>query len=440
MTPTPLDRALSFPQLVLMGVGTIIGAGIYSVIGSVAGLAGRAMWASMLLAAVAAALTALSYAELVSARHRAGAEYQFMRAAFPAWPLLAYSAGFFIALNCVATSAAVALSFAGYLRGFADVPELPAAWLLLAACTALNLAGIRQSAWVGIALIAVEIGGLLLVIALGWGTGEPGAALAPVAAGQAAPIFAGAALVFFAYIGFEDVTNLSEEARRPAIDVPRALLASVAVTAVLYVALVWAVLSVMSPAELAASKAPLADAAARAAPWAAPVVRVAALFATASTALLVLVSIPRLVFAMSREGDFRALLARTSRRRRTPWAAALLLFAGASALVPLGRVEIAAAVSAFGILVAFCGVHAAAIALRLRPAGEPPAFRMPWSVRGVPVPAVLGLAANLLLMTQFTGLVYLLTAGTFGAGLLVYAWMHALRTRRNAAAGPPPAG
>lgn len=431
--PAELARTLTLPQLVLMGVGTIVGAGIYSVVGAVAGLAGRAMWASMLLAALAAGLTALSYAELVSARHRAGAEYQFMRAAFPGQPLLAYLAGFFIALNCAATSAAVALSFAGYLRGFVEAPVLPVAWALLAACTALNIAGIRQSAWAGIALIVVEVGGLLVVIALGLGSGQPAQALAMVKPEQAGPVLTGAALVFFAYIGFEDLANLSEEARRPAVDMPRALLASVLVTAVLYIVLVWALLSLLQPHELAASKAPLADAASRAVGWGGPVVRVAALFATASTALLVLVSITRLVFAMAREGDFPALLARTSRRRKTPWAAALLLFAGACALVPLGKVEIAASVSALGILVAFCGVHAAVIALRLRPGGgPPPAFRVPVSIRAVPVPAVLGMAANLLLMTQFAATAYLVTAITLAAGLLVYVAMRVSRPAKPA--------
>lgn len=429
-----LARTLSLTQLVLLGVGTIVGAGIYSVIGAVAGLAGRAMWASMLLAAVAAGLTALSYAELVSARHRAGAEYQFMRAAFPAWPLLAYLAGFFIALNCAATSAAVALSFAGYLRGFVDAPGLAVAWLLLAACTALNIAGIRQSAWVGIALIVVEVGGLFLVIALGLGRGQPLQALNPMAANQAAPVLTGAALVFFAYIGFEDMANLSEEARQPTRDMPRALLAAVAITAMLYLLLVWAVLSLLSPQELAASTAPLADAASRAASWSGPMVRLAALFATASTALLVLVSITRLVFAMARAGDFPAFLARTSRRRQTPWAAALLLFAGASALLPLGKVEIAASVSALGILVAFCGVHAAVIALRLHPHGPAPAFRVPLSIRGIPVAAVLGIAANLLLMTQFTATVYVVTAITLAFGLLAYAGMRLRRSSRPAQA------
>lgn len=419
MTQTELARTLTLPQLVLLGVGTIVGAGIYSVIGAATGLAGRAMWLSMLLAGLAASLTALSYAELVSARPRAGAEYQFMRAAFPGRPLLAYLAGFLVAFNGAATAATVALAFAGYLRGFVDAPQIPVALSLLVACTVLNMAGIRQSAWVGVMLIVVEVGGLLLMIVLGLGRGQPGEALRWVAPGQASGVFAATALVFFAYIGFEDMANLAEEARRPAQDMPRALLVSVAGTSLLYVVLVWAILSVLQPGELAASAAPLADAAARIAPWAGPIVGVAALFATASTALLVLVSIARLVFAIARAGDLPAPLARTATRRQSPWGAALFLFAAASALLPLGEVEVVASVSALGVLVVFTAVHAAVIALRLRAPDPAPPFRIPLSVRGVPVAPVLGIAANLVLITQFAPKVYLVGGIVVAAGLLL---------------------
>lgn len=444
MSQPALARTLALPQLVLMGIGTIVGAGIYSVIGAVAALAGRAMWASLALAGLAAALNALSYSELISARHKAGAEYQFMRAAFPHWPVLAYLTGFFVALHCAATSAAVSLSFAGYLRAHVPAPELPLAWTLLVVCTALNIAGIRESAWAGIALIVLAVGGLLLVTVLGFGYGQPSQALRPVAPGQGHEALAGAALLFFAFIGFENVANLSEESRRPAVDVPRAMLASLFITGVLYLLLVWAVLALLEPHVVAASQAPLAEAAARASPWAGPLVRTAALFATASTALLVLVSITRLVFAMAREGDFPSVLARTSRRRNTPWVAALLLFIGASALLHLREVAVVASVSTLGILIAFSGVHAAVIALRLHPRGPAPAFRIPLSVGALPLPAVLGLGANLMLMTQFTGRVYAVTAATMGAGLLAYAWMRQRRTGstadpRRAAQGTRPA-
>lgn len=428
MAQAELARALTLPQLVLVGVGTVVGAGIYSVVGAAVALSGRATWLGMLLAGMVASLTALSYAELVSRHHRAGAEYQFMRAAFPAQTWLAYLAGFLVVFNCAATAAAVALAFAGYLGRLVVAPEIPVAVALLAGCTLLNIVGIRQAAWAGVALIVVEIGGLLLVICLGLGRGNPASALswaAPVGAGG---LFAGAALLFFAYVGFEEVTNLAEEARKPARDMPRALLVSVLVTSVLYVALVWALLSVLQPQELAASSAPLADAAARIAPWSGPVVAVAALFATASTALLSLVSVSRLLFAMGRDGALPAVLAKTARSRQTPWPAALLLFAATCAFLPLGKVEVVASVAALGVLIAFSGVHACLIALRLRPGAPAGGFRIPFSIRGIPAAAVLGLCANLLLMTQFAPKVHGVVALTLAVGLGSYPL---LRRRRH---------
>lgn len=428
MAQAELARSLTLPQLILIGVGTVVGAGIYSVVGAAVALSGRATWLGMLLAGVVASLTALSYAELVSARHRAGAEYQFMRAAFPGHPRLAYLAGFLVVFNCVATAAAVALAFAGYLGRFVVAPETPSAVVLLAGCTLLNILGIRQAAWVGIALIFAEIGGLLLVIFLGLARGDPASALSWAAPVGPAGLFAGAALLFFAYIGFEEVANLAEEAREPMRDMPRALLASVVVTSVLYVALVWALLSALQPQELAASSAPLADAAERIAPWSGPVVAVAALFATASTALLSLASVSRLLFAMGRDGALPAVLAKTARARQTPWPAALLLLAATCAFLPLGKVEIVASVAALGVLIAFSGVHACLIALRLRPEAPTGGFRIPFSIRGIPATAVIGLFANLLLMTQFAPKVYVVVALTLAVGLGAYPF---LRQRRH---------
>ena len=117
-----LARSLSLTQLIFYGVGTIVGAGIYTIIGSAAGLAGTALWVSMLWAGAAAFLTALSYAELVSMLPKAGAEYQFLKAAFPKAPLVSFLAGFLIALNAAATSATVSLAFAGYLKVFLELP------------------------------------------------------------------------------------------------------------------------------------------------------------------------------------------------------------------------------------------------------------------------------------------------------------------------------
>src|SRR5687768_15828571 len=178
MPDEQLKRALNLPQLIFYGVGTMVGAGIYSVIGAAAMEAGNLLWLSFVFAGVAAFLTVLSYAELASMFPQTGAEYNFLKAAFPDLPLFGFMAGYLIAINAAATSATVAIAFSGYLGVFVSVPMMVTAFTLLALCTAVNIAGIRESTWVSIGLICIEVSGLLLLIWTGFADGEPGRSFA----------------------------------------------------------------------------------------------------------------------------------------------------------------------------------------------------------------------------------------------------------------------
>lgn len=425
-----LSRSLTLVQLCFYGVGTIVGAGIYTIIGEAAAEAGRAAWAGLLLAGAVAFVTALSYAELISAFPKAGAEYQFLKAAFPHWPVLAFLAGLLIALNCAATSATVSLAFAGYLDVF--LPELPPALTavaLLALCTALNILGIRQSTWASIALICVEVGGLLLLVGLGFVDLEVWRRIELPRAEDAAAIFATAALLFFIYIGFEDVANLAEEAREPRRDVPRALLVSVLLVSLIYLLVLWVVLAAGDPKPLGGSRSPLTDVGASIRPWLGPTLAVTALFATASTALVSLVSISRLLFGMAREGDMPEALARTVSRRRTPWVAALVLFGAACALLPLGQVKTLASLSAFGVLCVFVGVQVALLRLRFTQRDLHRPFRVRGAIARVPVLPVVGALGAAALATRFEAVVYAVAAFVVVAGLLGHGLMNLSKTR-----------
>ena len=208
----PLKRALGLPALTFYGVGVILGAGIYSVLGAAAGRAGHALWLSFAISSLVAVLTALSYAELATAYPLASAEFTYLRRAVPRWPGLALVTGLLVALSGAATAATVAIAFASYLRTFLDVPPALVAWGLLAAATALNVVGVKESGWVNAAFTLLEAGGLVLFVVLGAGSERFGTAL------SAAPSFgvvSGAALVFFSFLGFENIANLAEEAKGP---------------------------------------------------------------------------------------------------------------------------------------------------------------------------------------------------------------------------------
>src|SRR6185436_7154914 len=128
------------------------------------GLAQHGLWVSFLVSAGVALLTAISYAEMATSFPTAGAEYVYIRRAWPKADWLAFGVGAIILIGGAATAATVAMAFGGYLRAFVDLPAPIAALLLLAGCTAFNIWGLRESSWVNILFTSIEVAGLLLVI------------------------------------------------------------------------------------------------------------------------------------------------------------------------------------------------------------------------------------------------------------------------------------
>jgi amino acid transporter len=228
-------------------VGVIVGAGVCSVISTAAGLAQQGLWLSFVIGAGVALLTAISYAEMATAYPEAGAEYIYVRRAWPKAEWLSFGVGVVILIGGAAAAATVAMAFGGYLREFVDVPPVWSALALLIVCTAFNIWGLRESSWANIIFTSIEVGGLLLVIAAGLAR-ESGPPSLPPADGTEPAIMAAAALLFFVYLGFEEVANMVEEVRRPARDLPLALFLSIAITTVLYVLVALAVVHMVPPA------------------------------------------------------------------------------------------------------------------------------------------------------------------------------------------------
>ncbi len=416
-----LQRSLTLPQLIFYGVGTIIGAGIYSVIGVTAGEAGNGLWISFVFAAIAAMITALSYAELASAFPKTGAEYQFIKAAFPQWRVIAFMAGFLIALNASATCAAVSLAFASYLNVFIQIPTFVTAFSLLALCTIINIVGIRQSTWISISLICIEVAGLLAIIWFGFSHGDVARPFTDISSSfSSAGVFSATALVFFIYIGFEDIANLTEEAHNPTKNIPRALILSVIITSVIYILVAISVIALLSPDELARSSSPLVSVAGAVGSTAGKYIGVAALFATASTALITLISISRMLFGMARDGDMPKLLSKVLSKRKTPWVAALALFIFTILLLSLGKIKIAASISSFWILIVFIAVQLSVIILRYKKPLIKRPFKTPFSIGKFPLLPFIGILISLALITQFDAIVYYVGFGVMPLGLIIY--------------------
>jgi amino acid transporter len=360
----------------------------------------------------------------------AGAEYVYVRRAWPRANWLAFVVGGIILVGGVSTAATVATAFGGYLRLFVDWPVPVAAALLLAGCTAFNIWGLRESSWVNIVFTSIEVGGLILVIVAALTTDS---ALPAAAADGDASVMAAAALLFFVYLGFEEVANLSEEVRNPGRDLPIALFAGLAITTGLYVAVAFAVLSVATPSELVASEAPLATAVQKAWPGVAKLLSAIALFATANTVLITVIASSRIAFSMARDNEISSVFARVLPLRQTPWVAALLILAMAAVLLPIGSVKILAEMSSFAALVAFFAVNLVLIVLRYRMPSHRRPFRVPLAIGWLPVLPVLAIISIVTLLIHFEWQIYV--AG--GIALAVSALAFGVRQGFRRARGNP---
>ena len=412
-----LRRDLGLLEVTAGGIGMIIGAGIYVLIGSATAQAGAGVWLSFVLAALLCGLTGLSYAELTSMYPSAGAEYEYTRHVFPAW--VATVVGLTMIAAFLVAAAAVALGFAHYLALFLPLNERLAGLLLLATVAAIGSSGVRQAARLTLMLSAVQVGGLLLVIAIGLPHLGRVNLLQTHGLGG---VLGAAALVFFAFIGFDDINTLAEETRNPTATIPRALLLALSISAALYVLVGIAAVSTLGAERLGASATPLADVMSRAVgSRSGDVVALIALVSTTNTTLVALTAGSRLLYAMAAGGALPRGLADVHPRHAVPLRALGVCLLAAAAFVLLDNLTLVASVTDYAVYTVFLAVNATVILSRLREPGAVRPFRVPLSVRGVPVLPVLGLGAVLLMLAQLEG-----SALAIGGGLTALLVLFAL--------------
>lgn len=394
--PHALKRTLTLPLLTFFGLGTILGAGIYVLVGEVAGLAGMHAPLAFVVAAVVASFTAFSYAELAARHPTSAAEAVYVQEGFGR-PWLSMLVGALVLFAALASAAALANGFAAYLRLFVDVPAWTAVLAVLLALGALAAWGIHESARAAAVATLIEIGGLLLVVAV---SGESLLALpqrlpelAPPLRGAAWPgIFLAAFVAFFAFIGFEDMANLAEEVIEPERTMPRAILLALAIATALYLLVAVTAVLALSRAELAGNDAPLALMYAKATGREPFFIGLIALFAVLNGALVLLIRAARVLHGLSARGWLPAGLGRVHPARRTPMLATAVVTAATLALaLALPLASLARATSA-AILVVFCLINLALLRIRRRVPAPP-------GVRGYPaVVPLAGCVLSLLLL------------------------------------------
>ncbi len=372
---TTLRRRLSLPLLCLYGIGVTIGAGIYVLVGKVAAGAGVHAPLSFVIAAILASFTAFSYAELGARLPKSAGEAMFVQAAFRK-PPLAVAIGFLVMTTGILSSGAIVIGFVGYMQTIVDLPAAPLIVGVVALLAAIAAWGIGESVMLAAIVTVVEVGGLLLIIGAGL-TDWPDvvAALPEVVAPDGwalwPPIVSGAVLAFFAFVGFEDIVNVAEEAKDPTYAVPRATIITLAVSSALYFLVALVAVAIVPLDRLANSDAPLALVFETATGRSAGIVSLIAIFAVLNGVMIQLIMSSRILYGIAREGWIPTIFATIHPATRTPIVATVAI---ASVVVLLALtlpiVRLAEATS-YLVLTVFAVVNLALVRIKLRDKAPP---------------------------------------------------------------------
>jgi basic amino acid/polyamine antiporter, APA family len=454
-----LKKSLGTLDLIVFGVGVIIGAGIFVLTGTVAATnSGPAIALSFAIAGVACALAALCYAEFASTVPVAGSAYTFSYATFG--ELIAWIIGWDLVLEFTIGSAALSTSFSSYLQTILagtplEVPasissaedglvNLPAVLVALVVMTVLIL-GIKFSSRLNQVVVGIKLAVVLLVIFAGlqyvkadnYSPFIPPSKPAPETAGGfldvplistlfgldpsvygLAGVIAGAAVVFFAFIGFDIVATTAEETRNPQRDVPRGILGSLAIVTVLYMAVSLVVTGMQSYTDIdPEDAAPLSTAfAANGADWMSDVIAVGACIGLVVVAMILMLGQTRVGFAMSRDGLLPRGLAKVHPRFGTPYIFTAITGVGVAAIAGFVPLTTLAELVNIGTLFAFILVSVGVVILRRTRPDLPRVFRVP----AAPVVATLAVLLCVYLMLNLTGGTWLRFVIWMAIGLIVY--------------------
>ena len=369
-----LKRRVGFWLLTIYGVGVMVGAGIYVLVGQVAGETGSWAPLAFILAGVVAAPTAVSYAELATRIPESAGEAAYMRAATGSGQIAAL-VGLAVASVGVISAAAVLQGGIGYLRALVDLPALAlivGIGLLMGFAAVL---GVVESLVVAGILTLIEVIGLLIVVFAGFS----GPALdLPATAFPLSGIAAASLLAFFAFIGFEDMVNMAEETRNPERNMPLAIISALAVTTLLYVLVSWAATRTVAGSDLAASDSPLALVFERATDRGAGFLIVIAVAAALNGVLAQIVMASRVLYGLGRFSRVFSAFHETHPRFRTPTRATGLVTALVILLAAILPLVALAEVTSIVLLIVFCAVNLALIILKRQ--GPGPAFTVPMAV------------------------------------------------------------
>ena len=373
-----LKRSIGLPLLTFYGLGNILGAGIYALVGKVAGEAGYFAPLSFFIASVIAAISALSYAELSSRYPVSAGEAVYLYEGFHRrW--LSILVGLLIVGAGVVSSAAIAHGFAGYLKAlvvsyypvFQTVPSTSVIAVLLVVLGGIAIWGIKQSVALASFLTLLEMAGLAGVI---WGGVEQMPLLQQSFAAidfanhgsSVFSLFAGAFLAFYAYLGFEDMVNVAEEVKDPQRNMPKAILLAVIISTILYAGVALVAVLLVNPELLAQSNSPLADVYTAATGEAPVVISLIGMFAVINGSLIQMIMASRLLYGMAHRGWLPKWFATVNPATHTPVNSTLTVVGLMLLLSILLSIVTLAEITSFLILIVFCLINLSLIKIKQR--------------------------------------------------------------------------
>ncbi len=361
MTSAPLARRLGKFDAVVIGLGSMIGAGVFSAFAPAAAAAGSALLIGLALAAGVAYCNAVASAQLAARYPTSGGTYVYGRERLGEW--WGFAAGWGFVIGKTASCAAMALTFAAYaVPGTTWIQRLVGVVAVLV-LTAVNLRGITRTAALARTLVAVSLLSLALVVVISFVSGHADARNLAIGDLPGGPygVLQSAGLLFFAFAGYARIATLGEEVRDPGRTIPRAIPIALSIVVAVYLLVGAAALLVAGSHAIAASNAPLATALeAAGSSWALPAVRVGAVAASLGALLALIAGIGRTALAMAREGDLPRTLAAVDVRRHVPHHAELAIAAAVVVLVATTDLRGAIGFSSFGVLTYYAIANAAA--------------------------------------------------------------------------------
>ena len=414
-----LARRLGTGDAVVIGLGSMIGAGVFSAFGPAAAAAGASLLIGLALAAAVAYCNAVASAQLAAQYPTSGGTYVYGRERLGEW--WGFLAGWGFVIGKTASCAAMALTFASYAVPGSEWGRRGAAAAAVAVLTFANLRGITRTASLALILVALSIVALGVIVGAilfsGNASSDGFAGLGSLEPGGVHGLLQSAALLFFAFAGYARIATLGEEVRDPQRTIPRAIPVALGIVVVLYLVVGAAALAAAGPEQLAASSAPLTTAVdAVGAAWAQPVVRAGAAVASLGALLALIAGVGRTTLAMARNGDLPRGLASIDARRSVPDHAELVLGAVVIALVLATDLRGAIGFSSFGVLVYYAVANASAFT-------QSPAHRR-WP-RGL---NVVGCVACMVLVASLPGSSIIAGVSVIAVGL---AGRALVRTRRK---------